>query len=185
MPEIILVDESDNEVGLCEKMEAHRLGKLHRAFSVFIFNSKNELLLQKRSQGKYHCGGLWSNTCCSHPVQGEDLQSSAESRLEDEMGLSCGLSKIFHIIYQAHFSNGLVEYEYDHVFAGQTDGTPSINKAEVDDWKYMGIDELRKDIIDNENRYTPWLRFILDKMAEIEFFDCLAEKNEIGLQSLG
>lgn len=163
---VILVDKNDQIIGSEEKMKAHQLGKLHRAFSIFIFNSKGELLLQKRQKIKYHCGGLWSNTCCSHPRPGETLQQATHRRLKQEMGFDCKLKQAFSFIYKAKFNNGLTENEYDHVFIGKFDGKPKPNKAEVDGWKWISINELKKDILKNSKKYTPWLKIMVKEYLE-------------------
>jgi isopentenyl-diphosphate delta-isomerase len=162
--EVVLVNEKDEELGTMEKLEAHQKGALHRAFSIFIFNSKNELLLQKRASSKYHSGGLWTNTCCSHPRPGEDLLTAANRRLQEEMGLSCELTHRFIFIYKAPFSNGLTEHELDHVYTGQTDNLPSINTNEVDEFRYISISELKKNIKDNPQSFTEWFKISIDKV---------------------
>src|SRR4030042_2763439 len=124
MEKIILVDENDREIGTEEKLKTHEQGKLHRAFSIFVFNSKGELLLQRRAKGKYHSGGLWTNTCCSHPREGEKLEEAVHRRLKQEMGLDCPLKEAFSFIYKVRFENGLFEHELDHVFIGRVDGKP-------------------------------------------------------------
>lgn len=164
---IILVDKDDKEIGIEEKIKVHQEEKLHRAFSIFIFNSRKELLLQKRGKTKYHCPRLWSNTCCSHPRSGETLEEAAHRRLRQEMGFDCDLKEKFHFIYQAGFNNGLFENEYDHVFIGRFDDNPSPNSEEIDDWKWILIDELNKDIDKNPEKYTPWLKIIVKEYAII------------------
>ena len=164
MTEVILVDENDNEIGTEEKMKAHQEGKLHRAFSIFIFNSKGELLLQKRAKSKYHSGGLWSNTCCSHPMPGEALEKTVHRRLIEEMGFDCELKEIFSFTYKAKFDNGLIEHEYDHVFIGKFDGKPTPNPEEVDEWKWIDVEELKKGIQENPDNYTYWLKASIDKI---------------------
>jgi len=164
MTEVILVDENDNEIGTEEKMKAHQEGKLHRAFSIFIFNSKGELLLQKRAKSKYHSGGLWSNTCCSHPMPGEALEKTVHRRLKEEMGFDCELKEIFSFTYKAKFDNGLIEHEYDHVFIGKFDGKPTPNPEEVDEWKWIDVEELKKGIQENPDNYTYWLKASIDKI---------------------
>lgn len=164
MDDIILVDENDNQVGTGEKMDVHRKGLLHRAFSVCIYDSNGRALLQKRASVKYTCPGLWSNACCSHPRPGEDLFAAAKRRLKEEMGIdygwdgSKGTVPQLEFIYRAKVGD-LVEYEYDHVLFGTFDGDPAINKEEADDWKWMDFEELKKDIRENPGNYTPW--FIL------------------------
>ena len=163
--EIILVDEKDNEIGTGEKMTVHKEGKLHRAFSVFIFNSKNELMLQKRAKDKYHSPGLWTNTCCSHPKPGEKTIDAAGRRLKEEMGFNCDLQEAFSFIYKAKFGNGLSEHEYDHVFIGKFDGNPKPDKNEAGDWKWISILELENDMKRNPDNYTYWLKVSIDKLV--------------------
>jgi isopentenyl-diphosphate delta-isomerase len=162
MEKIILVDEKDNEIGSGEKVKVHQEGKLHRAFSIFVFNSKGELLLQKRSKSKYHSGGLWSNTCCSHPRPDQNLKEEAERRLMEEMGIDCKLKEVFSFLYKANLGN-LTEYEFDHLFVGNFDGNPRLNKEEAEDWKWIKINELRKEIDKNPEEFTAWLKICLKK----------------------
>ena len=136
---VILVDENDNQVGVMPKLEAHQKGLLHRAFSVFIFNSKYELLLQKRASSKYHSGGLWTNTCCSHPREGEEILDAAKRRLIEEMGIDTSLRKVHDFIYKAELDNDLTEHEFDHVLYGIYNEDPIINKDEADDFKWIDI----------------------------------------------
>jgi len=163
---LILVDEHDKPWGKLEKDQVHQLGLLHRAFSVFIFNTKGELLLQQRAEGKYHSAGLWTNTCCSHPRFGEDLKEAVARRLEEEMGLTCETKFIFSFIYKSKFENGLTEHEFDHVYYGVTDDKPQPNPSEVSHWKYMTLDALEKDISSNPASYTVWLLICLPKLIE-------------------
>jgi isopentenyl-diphosphate delta-isomerase len=158
MEKVILIDENDVIVGEAEKMEAHKKGLLHRAFSVFIFNSSGELLLQKRAKGKYHSGGLWTNTCCSHPAPGEDTLEAAHRRLQEEMGFDCEMKEVYSFTYKAKLDNDLTEYEYDHVFFGQCDDSPNPNKSEADDWKWVEISWLTDDLKNNSQNYTYWLK---------------------------
>jgi isopentenyl-diphosphate delta-isomerase len=160
---VILVDINDNETGRMEKLEAHRKALLHRAISVFICNSKGEWLLQRRAFNKYHSNGLWSNTCCSHPFPGESNASAANRRLMEEMGLKAELSEIFQFTYSAHLDNNLSEHELDHVFLGITDEKPVINTSEVVEWKYLNYDDLINDIKIVPEKYTIWLRKIIDQ----------------------
>ena len=163
--QVILVDEEDLPKGQMDKMEAHEKGVLHRAFSVFIFNSKRELLLQQRAMSKYHCAGLWTNTCCSHPRIGESNIQAAKRRLMEEMGMDCELNYLFKFTYRAVFEDGLTEHEVDHVFFGMSDKLPVINHDEVEGFKYMGLEALAQDISVNPSAYTPWLRICLDKVV--------------------
>jgi isopentenyl-diphosphate Delta-isomerase len=163
---LILVDENDRAIGQMEKLPVHEQGSLHRAFSIFIFNTKGELLLQQRANKKYHSAGLWSNTCCSHPYYGEETYNAAVRRLKEEMGLTCELKHIFSFIYRTDFENGLIEHEYDHVYAGFTDDLPHPSKDEVKDWKYTNISDLKKDLRLNPGNYSEWLKICFPKMKK-------------------
>ena len=155
---IILVDKDDNEIGTMEKLEAHKKGLLHRAFSVCIFNTKGEILLQKRAKHKYHSGGLWTNTCCSHPRPGETIAGAALRRLREEMGILCDLNEIGHLVYKAPFENGLTEHEYDHILVGFYDKDPVLNPEEAGDFKWVHPDMLRADMKKYPDRYTYWFK---------------------------
>ena len=159
---VILVDENDNQVGLMPKLEAHQKGLLHRAFSIFIFNSKYELLLQKRASSKYHSGGLWTNTCCSHPREGEEILDAAKRRLIEEMGIDTSLRKVHDFIYKAELDNDLTEHEFDHVLYGIYNEDPIINKDEADDFKWIDMDSLNEDIKTNGNNYTIWFKIAFE-----------------------
>ena len=159
---VILVDKNDNQVGLMPKLEAHEKGVLHRAFSIFIFNSKYELLLQKRASSKYHSGGLWTNTCCSHPREGEDTLDAANRRLDEEMGIKTSLRKVYDFIYKAELDNQLTEHEFDHVFYGVCDRDPKLNKDEAEDFKWVDMETLNNDIIKNEDNYTVWFKIAFE-----------------------
>ena len=159
---VILVDENDNQVGLMPKLEAHQKGLLHRAFSIFIFNSKYELLLQKRASSKYHSGGLWTNTCCSHPREGEEILDAAKRRLIEEMGIETSLRKVHDFIYKAELDNNLTEHEFDHVFYGIYNEDPIINKDEADDFKWIDMDSLNEDIKTNGDNYTIWFKIAFE-----------------------
>lgn len=163
---LILVDNEDNQIGIQNKLTVHQKGILHRAFSIFIFNSKNELLLQQRSHLKYHSPGLWTNTCCSHPGPGENTINACERRLYEEMGITADLTFSFSFIYKFEFPNGLTEYEFDHVHIGQTDLEPQINELEVNDWKYISIPNLEKEISMNPELYTPWLKICMPQLKQ-------------------
>ena len=163
---LILVDENDNEIGLMEKLPVHQAGRLHRAFSVFIFNSNEELLLQRRADGKYHSGGLWTNTCCSHPVDGEEIKSTIQKRLKDEMGIECETHFIFSFIYKTEFANGLTEHELDHVYFGKSDQEPRLNPDEAKDWKYISLEKLQNDLEQNPETYTEWLKICLPEVIK-------------------
>ena len=161
--QVILVDVNDNQLGLMPKMEAHQKGVLHRAFSVFVFNSNNELMLQQRALHKYHSPGLWTNTCCSHQRNGELNIEAGKRRLFEEMGFVTDLEEKISFIYKAPFDNGLTEHELDHIMVGNYNKPPEINKAEVSDWKWMGLKEVKDDIQNNPNLYTAWFKIIFDK----------------------
>ena len=165
MEQVILVDEQDRPIGLMEKQAAHIGPHLHRAFSVFIFNSKGELLLQQRALSKYHSPGLWTNTCCSHPRAGETLEEATSRRLKEEMGMSCPIHEVYTFIYMAPVGQGLTEHEFDHVFIGQSDDIPAINTEEVASWKYMSIDDLEKDIELHPEHYTEWFKITFAEMV--------------------
>lgn len=154
--DIILVNEQDEPVGTMEKMEAHRKALLHRAFSVFIFNSRGEMLLQQRALKKYHSAGLWTNACCSHPRPGEDTTAAAESRLQFEMGFSVPLKKVFEFTYRSAFDNGLTEYEFDHVFAGVYDSVIAPCKDEVNDYCFKSLDAIKESLQSHPAKYTAW-----------------------------
>lgn len=153
---VILVDENDNPVGKAEKMQAHTDGSLHRAFSIFIFNSKGEMLLQQRALTKYHSGGLWTNACCSHPEPGEETAAAALRRLKEEMGFTVPVAKLFDFVYKASFDNGLMEYEFDHVFAGNYDGAVNFNKEEVMSHCYKSMEEVEASLLLHPDKYTAW-----------------------------
>ena len=155
---VILVNERDEAIGIEEKITTHLLGALHRAFSIFILNSRDELLLQKRTMSKYHSKGLWSNTCCGHPRLGESIAQASLRRLREEMGFDCKLRELFAFTYRAEFEDGLTEHEYDHVLIGSFNGTPTPNKYEVDDWKWVHLSSLQRDLKDNEDKYTCWFK---------------------------
>lgn len=164
MNNVILVDPSDKQIGISEKLEAHKKGLLHRAFSVFLFNNQNQLLLQRRAEEKYHSAGLWTNTCCSHPSPGEFLIKSAQNRLKEEMGISTSLTPLFSFIYRAEFDNGLIEHELDHVFIGTFNAAPLPNPNEVGEWKYASIEEIKKEIEQDPESYTFWFKLIYERV---------------------
>lgn len=160
---VILVDQNDNPIGLMPKLEAHEKALLHRAFSVFIFNSNNELMLQQRALHKYHSPGLWTNTCCSHQREGESNLEAGKRRLNEEMGFVTPLVEKTSFIYKAPFDNGLTEHELDHIMVGTYNDEPEINKDEVADWKWMSLEAIKKDIKANPNSYTAWFKIIFHK----------------------
>lgn len=164
--QVILVDANDRQIGIAEKLQAHQLGQLHRAFSIFILNSQRQLLLQKRSKNKYHSGGLWTNTCCSHPRPEETLLDAAHRRLQEEMGLTCELHELFSFIYFAKLDRGLTEHEFDHVFVGFCDRPPILNPEEAEDWQWIDLQKLQVDINDNPDIYTYWLRDCGDRFIK-------------------
>ena len=163
MEKVVLVDQKDQEVGLMEKLEAHQKGLLHRAFSILLFNKNGELLLQKRAQGKYHSGGLWTNTCCSHPRPAEDIKTAAKRRLIEEMGIEATPEFAYKFMYRTKLDDNLIEHELDHVFTGNFDGTPQINASEVEDWKYINLKTLKKDMNERPEAYTYWFRLIMEQ----------------------
>lgn len=162
---VILVDTKDNKIGREEKMAAHRKGKLHRAFSIFVFNDKNELMLQKRQSKKYHSGGLWTNTCCSHPRPGEDTMEAAHRRLKEEMGFDCDLKEIFYFTYKAKLDN-LIEHEVDHVLFGHFNDDPKVNSEEAEDWKWIRLKDLAIDIKKNPQDYTAWFKIAMEEIEK-------------------
>ena len=162
--EIALVNERDELIGVANKPEVHKKGLLHRAFSVFIFNSKGEMLLQQRVINKYHSGGLWSNACCSHPRPEEDILYAASRRLKEEMGFETPLEKVFDFIYKAELKNGLTEHEFDHVFTGEYDGRVTYNKKEVMDYSYKSMDELRDLLQQQSSQFTAWFQIVFPRI---------------------
>ncbi len=163
---VILVNEKDEQIGLMPKLEAHEKAMLHRAFSVFIFNKNNEMMLQKRALDKYHSPGLWTNTCCSHQREGETNLEAGKRRLQEEMGFTVTLKETISFIYKAPFDNGLTEHEFDHILIGNYNGSPIINPCEVADWKWMPIEDVKKDITNNPSIYTEWFKIIFDKFYQ-------------------
>ena len=164
---LILVDENDKALGTSDKLSVHQNGMLHRAFSIFVFNSMHELLLQQRADQKYHSGGLWTNTCCGHPRDGEETKTAVRRRLLEEMGVNCDLSFQFSFVYKAGFENGLTEHELDHVYFGKTDSIPEPDLVEVKNWKYMNIYRLKNDIVLNESNYSKWLKICLPQVITL------------------
>jgi isopentenyl-diphosphate Delta-isomerase len=161
--EVILVDENDNTIGTMGKMEVHEKGILHRAFSVFVLNNKNELLIQRRAENKYHSAGLWTNTCCSHQRKGESSIQAGQRRLFEEMGFRTSLQKLFSFIYKTSFDNGLIEHEFDHVLLGFSNDKPKINSSEVDDYKWVSLELLNEDLALRPEKYTAWFLIIFDR----------------------
>lgn len=163
---VVLVNERDEELGTMGKLEAHRLGVLHRAFSVFLFDEKGRLLVHQRADGKYHSPGLWTNTCCSHPRPGESVLEAAQRRLIEEMGIDTPLEQKFSFVYKAKFENGLTEHELDHVLFGIWYGPAKPDPQEAQDWKYIPLDELDADMERYPEHYTIWLRTCWDRVCE-------------------
>ena len=161
--QLILVDAQDRELGVKEKLQAHVEGALHRAFSVFVFDSEKRLLLQKRARTKYHSGGLWSNTACGHPRPGETTLAAARRRLHEEMGFDCELREAFEFLYRAELDGALVEHEYDHVLVGTHEGEPAPDPSEVEDWRWVTMDELRRDLHERPNDYSYWLSVAVNR----------------------
>jgi isopentenyl-diphosphate delta-isomerase len=163
---VILVNTNDEEIGSMEKMDAHRQALLHRAFSVFVFNTDRQLLIHRRAFDKYHSAGLWTNTCCSHPRPGEATIEAAYRRLQEEMGFTCPLEKSFEFIYKTELEDGLYEHEFDHVFTGEFSGVPDINPDEVSEWKYISLAELEMDVNAHPEKYSVWFRIALPRIIE-------------------
>ena len=161
--QVILVNEYDEQIGLMPKMEAHEKAVLHRAFSVFVFNTKNELMLQQRAAHKYHSPLLWTNTCCSHQRDGESNIEAGTRRLKEEMGFTTDLKETTSFIYKAPFDNGLTEHELDHIMLGYYENEPIINKQEVEDWKWMPLEDVKHDINVHPEHYTAWFKIIFEK----------------------
>lgn len=166
MDDVILVDAQDKQIGTMEKLEAHKQGKLHRAFSVFIFHPDGRMLLQRRAPNKHHSGGLWSNACCSHPRPGETILDAAHRRLREEMGFDCELNETHAFIYRTSFPNGLTEHEYDHVLTGISDELPTPDPKEVDDWMWLPVDDVRRELEKHQENYTYWLKIVFEEVME-------------------
>lgn len=168
MPEyIITVDEQDREIGSIEKMEAHRQGVLHRAFSILVLNKKGELLLQRRALHKYHTPGLWSNTCCSHQRVGEALEEAVARRLQEELGFTCDCKEIHHFKYYVEFDNGLIEHEMDHVFIGEYDGEVIPNNEEVDEIRWVKLEDLRQEMKEKPEEFTYWFKILMEQLEQL------------------
>lgn len=168
MESVILVDERDRVLGMEEKLKAHRDGgKLHRAISVFIFNSAGEMLIQRRDGSKYHAPGMWSNACCTHPRKDESPEEAAHRRLREEMGFDCILKKVLKLVYKADVGKGLTEHEFDHIFIGEFDGQPKPERGEVSDFRWISIQELEADMEKNPDIYTPWFRILLQRLLKV------------------
>lgn len=165
MEQVILVDDADNQIGVMEKMEAHEKALLHRAFSVFLFNSKGEMLLQRRALSKYHSAGLWTNSCCSHPRPGESTLDAAKRRTKEELGIQPNIAHAFSFMYKASFDNGLTEHEFDHVFIGNWDNEVDFNPEEVAEIRYQTIDDIRKEMNDSPQNYTEWFKIAFHQVT--------------------
>ncbi len=166
--QLILVDESDTEIGIMGKLETHEKGLLHRAFSIVVTNEKGELMLQKRTVTKYHSGGLWTNTCCGHPRDGEEVLHAAHRRLGEEMGFDCELRQATQFIYKVDLDKGLTEHEFLHVFIGKYQTVPVLNPEEADDWKWMSFENIEADIKENPDSYTFWFKILFSKIRIID-----------------
>lgn len=163
---VILVNKNDMPLGTMEKMEAHEKGVLHRAFSVFVFNTQGQLMLQQRALEKYHSPGLWTNTVCSHPRVGEEVLDAAHRRIQEEMGFDCEMKPLFSFVYKSDVGQGLREHEFDHVLIGVTNQQPDINPDEVADWKYVDFDFVLKDMVENPATYTVWFKIAMAEMRK-------------------
>ncbi|MEN8927984.1 MAG: isopentenyl-diphosphate Delta-isomerase [Flavobacteriales bacterium] len=167
--EVVLVNEQDQEIGVMNKMEAHKKGLLHRAISVFVFNSEKQWLLQQRAEHKYHSGLLWSNTSCTHPMAGEEELDAANRRLREEMGMEAPLKKLFNFQYKAELDNDLIENELDHIFVGYTNQKPQVNPDEVCAYKYISTEDLKKELETNPEQFSAWFRLLFEKLhAEMD-----------------
>ena len=166
MEHLILVDANDNQIGTAEKVQAHKDGALHRAFSIFVVNSKGEMLLQRRALSKYHCGGLWANTVCGHPRPGEKLEHAVHRRLNEELGFDCPLTKKFSYIYKAAFENGLTEHEFLHVFVGTSDAKPKPDPQEVMDVSWQSPDAVRRDLKKHPEQYAFWFHQSMERLKD-------------------
>ncbi len=169
--ELILVDEKDVEIGFMPKLEVHQKGLLHRAFSILVFNSKGQLLIQKRASAKYHSANLWTNTCCSHPKKGETVDEAVQRRLMEEMGIECDLKFAYKFIYKTEFENNLTEHEFDYVYLGEFDGNPILNPEEASEYKWIYLSDLRNDMQQNPANYTFWFKIILKEHLKSFHFE--------------
>ncbi|SMO62002.1 isopentenyl-diphosphate Delta-isomerase [Solitalea koreensis] len=166
MQELLLVDHQDNVIGYGEKLSVHQKGELHRAFSIVVFNSKGELLLQKRAKDKYHSGGLWTNACCSHPLKDEELEDTLHKKLMGEMGFDCELHFLYKFIYRSVYENGLTEHEYDYVYVGSFDGKPNPDPEEAEDFKWMKVENIKLDILQHPETYSSWFKLIITELDQ-------------------
>lgn len=172
---IIIVDEQDRVVGTMEKLEAHRLGILHRAFSVLIFNQQSEVLLQRRAKKKYHSPGLWSNTCCSHQRERETLEEAVSRRLQEELGFTCVCKEVYCFQYRVEFNNGLIENEMDHVFLGFYDGIVTPNKDEIDEFRWVNLNELKQEMKEKPEQFTFWFQLLMEQIIELPEIKLMCE----------
>lgn len=179
--QLILVDAEDRELGVSDKLQAHLTGTLHRAFSIFVFDKRKQLLIQKRALTKYHSGGLWSNTVCGHPRPGENTIDAAHRRLKEEMGFDCELYLIFNFLYRAEMSNRLIEHEYDHVFVGSFDGEPHPETQEVAAWRWISKPDLESDLREHPEKYSYWLRVAVNRHE----WSCLSSPRPIETRHQG
>ncbi|MBD79506.1 MAG: isopentenyl-diphosphate delta-isomerase [Crocinitomicaceae bacterium] len=163
---VVLVDQNDRPIATMDKIEAHQFGFLHRAFSVFIFNSKGEMLIHQRALSKYHCGGLWTNACCSHPRLNESTVVGAKRRLHEELGFTCNIRKVFDFVYKSEVGEGLVEHEFDHVFIGNYNGPVDANPNEIKAWKFANVEALKSDLKLHPDTYTPWFKIAFPLVVE-------------------
>jgi isopentenyl-diphosphate Delta-isomerase len=162
--QVILVDSNDTPVGVCDKQAVHVAGILHRAFSVFVFDDNGRMLLQRRASTKYHSGGLWSNTCCSHPRPDEATAAAAQRRLSEEMGIDCPLESLFSFVYRAAVGDDLVEHEYDHVFTVHFNGEPAPDSTEVEAWRWIAHGDLQQELRERPHDFTPWFHIAFDEL---------------------
>lgn len=169
--EVILVDAEDRPVGAAPKLEVHRRGDLHRAFSILIHDGAGNLLLQKRHHRKYHSGGLWTNACCGHPRPGEEIEAAARRRLAEEMGIACELSPLGTLIYRAEVGSGLIEHELVHLFCGLYTGTVRPNPSEAEDHAWGPMHEIRREVAAAPQRFTVWFRRYLDDASHLASID--------------
>lgn len=161
---VVLVDSNDRKIGTMEKIEAHKKGALHRAFSVLIFNDKNEMLIQRRASDKYHSPNLWTNACCSHPQPGESLSDATHRRLIEEIGFDCELQPLFQLLYKSVFENGMIEHEFDHVFTGTYNGRVKLNPSEASEYRFISMKDLLDEVSKQPNNFTTWFKLILEKL---------------------
>lgn len=171
-----MVNEKNEQIGSMEKMLVHQQGLLHRAFSIFIFDSSGNMLLQKRSLNKYHGAGLWTNACCSHPAPGEEIYDAAERRLVEELGFSTDLKEIFSFIYHSHVENGLIEHEFDHVFVGQYEAPLQINSKEVADYKYLNMEKIKLEINNKPEMFTSWFKISFPQIEKWWLLNYIVKK---------